>query len=285
MSKEAAVAEAKKTKAPAAQEGDKPAEAAASKPKKTLVIAGASMLIALALGLIAATMAVPAKHPEPRLEGPFIAKLSSSDIQVNLAGEGSKRYLVTTLQAEYHTYDEAYVSARIGGGGAKGGEHGGGGATEDPLYAAMLKDALLAVASTKTRDEVTNPVMVESFLEEVRKAIDPVLFPVCIGDAKAMQMSDSISGLRTGQSIMQASMRGLLYEHVLHVDGPRRTLRLDNGPVVQFDGHEHDMRITDSDDKDIYIDVSELKPGFSGDVHIGVAGKVRRIYRDSFLVQ
>ena len=283
MSKEAVVADAKKTKAPAPEAGDKPAEAAAPKPKKTMVVVGASALIVMALGLVAATMAVPARKPEPRLEGPFIAKLSSSDIQVNLAGEGSKRYLVTTLQAEYHTYDEAYVSARIGGGGAKG-EHGGG-ATEDPLYAAMLKDALLAVASTKTRDEVTNPVMVESFLEEVRKAIDPVLFPVCLGDAKSMQSSDSVSGLRTGQSIMQASMRGLLYEHTLRVDGPRRTLRLDTGPLVQFDGREHDLRVVDGDDKDIYVDVSELKPGFSGDVHVGVAGKVRRIYRDSFLVQ
>ena len=285
MSKEAVVADAKKTKAPAPQEGDKPAEAAAPRPKKTAIFVGASAVIVMALGLVAATMAVPAKKPEPRLEGPFIAKLSSSDIQVNLAGEGSKRYLVTTLQAEYHTYDEAYVSARIGGGGAKGGGEHGGGATEDPLYAAMLKDALLAVASTKTRDEVTNPVLVESFLEEVRKAIDPVLFPVCIGDAKSMQSSDSVSGLRTGQSIMQASLRGLLYEHALHVDLARRTLRLDTGPVVQFDGREHDLRVVDGDDKDIYVDVSELKPGFSGDIHIGVAGKVRRIYRDSFLVQ
>jgi hypothetical protein len=285
MSKEPVVAEAKKTKAPAPQEGDKPAEAAAPKPKKTMMLVGGSAFLATVLGVLAATMAVPVKKPEPRLEGPFIAKLSSSDIQVNLAGEGSKRYLVCALQAEYHTYDESYVSARIGGGGAKGGGEHSGGATEDPLYAAMLKDALIGVAATKTRDEVTNPVLVESFLEEVRKAIDPVLFPVCIGDAKSMQASDSLSGLRTGESNMQASLRGLLYEHALHVDGPRRTLRLDNGPVVQFEGREHDLRVVDGDDKDIYVDVSALKPGFLGDIHVGVAGKVRRIYRDSFLVQ
>jgi hypothetical protein len=220
-----------------------------------------------------------------RLEGPFVTKLSTSDIQVNLSGEGSKRYLVMQLQAEYYTYEEAYVTARIGGAGGSG-EHGGGGAAaEDPRYSAMLKDALLGVAATKSREQVTNPVAVESLLEEIRAAVDPVLFPVCVGNAHSSRDADTVSGLRTGESSMRSTLRGLLHEHVLHIDSPHQTIRLDSGPPVHFEKTNHDLRVPDADDKDVYLDISDLKSDFTGDVHVGVAGRVRKIYRDRFLVQ
>jgi len=80
-------------------------------------------------------------------------------------------------------------------------------------------------------------------------------------------------------------MRGLLHEHELHVDATRNTIRLDDGPTIQFVGKEHDLRVVNGRGEDVYVDVSQLAPDFRGEVHVGVAGKVRKIYRDSFLVQ
>jgi hypothetical protein len=234
----------------------------------------------LALAFVAASLAVPKPPPPaPRLEGPKVIKLSQSEVTVNLAGESSKRYLVMSLQAEYFTYDEHYVTARVSGAA------GGGTATEDPHYAAMLKHALLGVAATKNREEVTDPVLVEVFLEEVRKVIDPVVFPVVVGHAHTPEETDPDSGLRAGESMAEAKMRGLLYEHVLNIDAARKTLALDDGPTTSFLGNEHDLRVVNSRGEDVYLDVSGLAPDFHGQVHVGVAGRVRKIYRDSFLVQ
>ena len=35
----------------------------------------------------------------------------------------------------------------------------------------------------------------------------------------------------------------------------------------------------------VYVDTTAFKPEFDGDVAVGIAGKVRRIYREKFLVQ
>ena len=77
--------------------------------------------------------AVPKKAHEPELEGPFVAKLSKTDIQANLAGADGKRYVVMSLQAEYYAYDESYVQGRLGG-GAGGGGHGGASAEALQLF-------------------------------------------------------------------------------------------------------------------------------------------------------
>jgi hypothetical protein len=257
---------------------DRGAEAAPRSRKPVFLGGGVAALLALAF--LAATMATPRKPATPRLEGPFVIKLSASEIQVNLAGDNSKRYLVMSLQAEYFAYGEHYVQARVGG--AAGG-HGGGG--EDPHYAAMLKHALLSVSATKTREQVTDPVMVEAFFEEVREVVDPVLFPVLVGHGQTPEDPDLASGLRGGESMADARMRGLLQEHVLHVDAQRRTIRLDDGPVTEFRGGERDLRVVDARGDDVYVDVSGLEPAFRGEVRVGVAGKVRKIYRDSFLIQ
>jgi flagellar basal body-associated protein FliL len=159
-----------------------------AKKSKLPMILGGGALAMVALGYTLSLMAVPAKHtPKPHIEGPFVSPLSKTDVQVNLAGEGNKRYLLMALQAEYLAYDEQYVKGRLGlmDGGV-----------EDPVYTAQLKDALLEVASTKTREQVTNPVMLDGFLEEVRVALEPILFPVYIGDTHLPGAPDTQSGLR-----------------------------------------------------------------------------------------
>lgn len=263
----------------------KDAPEAASKKKKTPLIIGGGIVATIALGYIVSLMAVPKKDAhKPHLEGPFVAKLSKSDIQVNLAGESSKRYLVMTLNAEYSAYDEQYVEGRLGGGGDAGG-HGGGEVKEDPVYTAMLKDALLKLAATKSRDEVTNPGLIDGFLEEIKLVVDPILFPVHVGDSHAPSKPDSKSGLRVGESNMESTMRGFLHEHVLKVNGKKKTIALDDGAPVPFEGTELDLKVTDKSGQSVYLDTTSFHEDFSGEIPIGVPGKVRRIYRDSFLVQ
>ena len=248
---------------------------AAPKKSKAGLFAGAGLAVACALGAVVATMAVPEPPaPEPVLQGPFVSKLSNKDITVNLAGEGSRRYLVMSLNAEYFAYDQSYVDARLGGSGA-----------EDPLYTAMLKDALLKLAATRTRDQVTDLALMDAFLEDVRVAVDPILFPVCVGDSHGQSILDSASGLKVGESVMRSSLTGFLHQHSVAVDAVKKTLQLDKGAVVSFQGRERDLRLENHEGKTVFVDVTGLKPEFVGELPIGVPGQVRRIYREQFLVQ
>ena len=258
----------------------------APKSKKGLFIGVGAVAVVL-LGGVVSMMAMPKKKTERfLLEGPFISKLSKNEIQVNLAGEGSKRYLAMELNVEYFAYEESYVTARLGTGAAGGGEHGGDKAgSGDPLYLAMLQDSLLQITSCKTRDQVTNPIQIEAFLEEVRVAVDPLLFPVCVGDAHGQMQADSKSGLKAGESIDESTFRGYLHEHYIQLDAVQHTLRLDDGPTVTYQGTERDLSVDNGKKQFVKLDVSNVKPDFIGTVPIGIAGKVRRIYRDKFLVQ
>ncbi len=257
------------------------AEAAAPKKSKTMLFAVGGTVVVLAVAFIASLMAVPKKERLPELEGPYIAKLSKSDIQANLTGADGKRYVVMSLQAEYYAYDEAYVQGRLGGGGG-GGEHAG--AAEDPLYLVMLKDALLRLAATKTINQVTDPMLIDTFLDEIRTAVDPVLFPVYVGDSHSPHEADKKSGLRVGESVDFSTMRGLLHEHELDVDQDKKTICLDDGPPVKLE-KSRDLKLMNKQGECVYVDTTKLEPKFGGKVPIGVPGRVRRIFKDSFLVQ
>ncbi len=271
---------AKKADAKTADAANSASEAAGPKSKKMAWIVG--LVIACATGATLAVTALPKKaEPTPTLDGPFVAALAKASVQVNLAGENGKRYLVLGLNAEYFAYDERYTIARLGGGGDG---HGGVGAP-DPLYTAMLTDSLLRIAGGKTREQVEDPVQMEAFLMEIRAAVEPLLFPLCVGDSIAPQVADSHSGLRVGESVMDSTLRGLLHEHCLQLDVHKKTVRLDDGPETAFKGDERDLRITGANGEVVFLNVSSLEPEFAGKVPIGVAGRVRRIYREQVLVQ
>ncbi len=279
------MAEAKKEAAP---EAGKPVEGEAQKKSKAPLVFGGGALGLVALGFILSQMAVP-KHDlhAPELEGPFMAKLSKGDIQVNLAGASSKRYLVMQLQAEYYAYDESYVAGRLGiaSGGAGGGEHGGEAPKEDPIYTAQLKNALLKLGAMKTCEQVTDPVLIDGFLEDVRTVVDPILFPIYVGDSHSPQAGDKTSGLKVGESSTESDFRGMLHEHQIEVDNQRKKVRLDDGPWVEYEGRERDLVVPSKEGQKVYVNLTELKPDFHGTVPIGVPGRVRAIYRDQLLVQ
>ncbi|MBK7642583.1 MAG: hypothetical protein IPJ19_05960 [Planctomycetes bacterium] len=277
------MADAKKDAAP---EGAKPGEGEAPKKNKKPLMLGGGAVALVAVGYMLSLMAVPKPVKHAELEGPFVVGLSKSDIQVNLAGEGNKRYLVMRLQAEYFAYDEAYVAGRLGVAvGHGGGEHGGEAPVEDPIYTAQLKNSLLKLGSTKTRDQVTDPVAIDIFLNDVREVVDPILFPIYTGDSHSPHEGDKASGVKVGDSASESDFRGLLHEHDLEIDNARKKIRLDDGPWVEYEGRERDLVINDKSGKKVYVNLTELKPEFSGKVPIGVPGRVRAIYRESLLVQ
>jgi hypothetical protein len=277
------MADPKKDDATKDETQSEPSAAKSGAKSRMPMALGGGSVAAIALGWILSTMAVPKQHDahRPHLEGPFVARLSKTDIQVNLSGEGSKRYLVMMLNAEYMAYDQGYVNGRLGIAGAGGHDA----PVEDPLYTIQLKNALLTLAGTRTREQVTDPVQIEGFLEEARRVVEPVLFPVYVGDSRSPHHADSASGLRLGESMSESTMRGLLHEHAIEVDPIKKKLRFDGGVAVEYEGRENDLKLVNEDGDEVYVDVTELKPDFSGKIPVGVPGRLRKIYRESFLVQ
>jgi flagellar basal body-associated protein FliL len=253
------------------------ADAAASKTSagKKGVMLGGGVAGVIALAWALALVAVPAggahhdvaKH---RIAGPFVVEVSpSAGFQVNLAGDGGKHYLSLKLNVEVDAFEEGYAGARA----------------SQPLYQAKLTDAVLRTASQKTKGELDNAVGREVFRDELRLALDPVLFPVHVGDERAPENAHEASGLRAGRSIAKSSLRGLFYEHALHVDAARKAIRLDDGQELVFHGDETDLFVSDARGKGVYVDVSALREGFAGAVPTGTFGRVRNVYFNSFLTQ
>jgi hypothetical protein len=84
---------------------------------------------------------------------------------------------------------------------------------------------------------------------------------------------------------MDSTFRGFLHEHALRIDAAHKSVRLDDGPESAYRGEESDLKVTASDGSTVYLNMMHVDPNFSGDVPIGVAGRVRRIYRQQVLVQ
>jgi flagellar basal body-associated protein FliL len=241
-------------------------EAGEPKSKKKLFVTG-GVIGGLAVAFVAAMMGVPGSDEEKQLEGPFVAPLTPEKVQVNLTK--SKSFLILDMNITYDAYEEAYFTAR----------------SAEPLTTAEIKSALVALASSKTREDVSDPVNKPVFMEEIRAAVDPLIFPIHVGDAQTPTDSDSASGVRPGFSAHLGTFRGEYQQHVLHVDAPNLTVRVDEGPVMKFAGHETDLEVFTSDDLVLYLDVSSLNEGFVGNVPIGVMGRVRRVLWNEILIQ
>ncbi|NOT32104.1 MAG: flagellar basal body-associated FliL family protein, partial [Planctomycetes bacterium] len=251
------------------------AAAASAKPaKKKGVFLGGGIVGLIGLAWALSLVAVPSggAHHEPshRIAGPFMADISpTAGFQVNLAGDGGKHYLSLKLNVEVDAFEEAYVTARA----------------RQPLYQAKLTDAVLHTSSQKTKGELDNTVGREVFRDELRVALDPVLFPVHVGDEHAPEGGHAESGLRPGRSSARSTMRGLFFEHELHLDVARKLVRLDDGEEVSFQGDETDLFVSDARGKGVYVDVSGLHDDFLGRVPLGTFGRVRNVYFNTLLTQ
>ncbi len=241
-------------------------DGASAKGKKKLIAMG-GIGSGLALAFVAAMMGVPGEEQERIFKGPFVSPLTTEKVQVNLAD--SKSFLILDLNITYDTYQEAYFTQRL----------------EDPLTSAEIKDALVALASAKTRQDVSDPIGKPVFMEEIRSAVDSLIFPVHVGDAKKPTDGDSASGVAPSRSSHLGTFRGEYELHVLNVNVPSLTVQVDAGPVMEFEGHETDLEVLTADDLVLYLDVSALTDDFVGSMPIGVMGRVRRVLWSEILIQ
>jgi len=239
-----------------------PDPAAAAKKLKLLIAGGAVAVLALAF--VAASMAVPKEVVKPQLLGPYVAPLTPSKLQVNLSdGRG---YLVLSLNVKYEAYAPDYVPTR----------------TADPVCNAELKDQLVAISSAKSRQDINDKVLKPVYLEEVRQAVEPLLFPVHFGMAAGPSDADVPSGVAPGETT--PTFRGLFEDHKLTIDNIEKKIALDDGEPVAFTGEERDLAVSSSAGI-VYVNVTGLVPEFKGDVQVGVKGRVKRILLAELLTQ
>lgn len=244
------------------------AEKAPKRSKKGLFLGG-GVLALVAAGWALSLVGMPAKREKMLFAGPYVVALSQEDLQVNLSGEGGKRFLVMTLQAEFDAYDDKYAVGRVA----------------DGLYQARLKDALIRVARQKTKADLDDSVGEELFKEEVREAVDPILFPIHVGNPLSPTEPHVKSGLHQGRSIERATLRSGFFAHELELDVDAGTIRLDEGPETRFEGTENDLLLSNEHGDTLYVDVTKLVPGFSGTLNAGTMGRIRNVYFGKLLVQ
>jgi len=222
------------------------------------------------LGSLTAFLALPSKgSATPRFKGPFHTSLSEEKLSANLKDNQGMRYIQMMVDCMYYAYDQTYLAAR----------------QKDPIYPAMFNRAWNRVSSDKSYEDVHHGANREAFIEELREAVDPILFPVHIGKTKLPFDVDAVSGLQPGLSAEKATFRGRFHEHVVKVDGPARTLQLDEGPAVAFLGHEEDVMLETADGKTLYVNVSGYAPDFRGEIHVGVHGRTRQLIESDFILQ
>lgn len=244
-------------------------EEAPSGGKKKGLILGGGILALVATAYALSVAAVPKEEGRLPFEGPYVIDLSPDTVQVNLTGEAGKRFLVMKLKAEYEAYDEAYATARV----------------VDTLYQAKLQDALIRIARQKSKDDLDDAAGEEIFMGEVREGVDPLLFPIHVGNETSHTAGHEDSGIAPGNAIHRSTLRGGFFDHVITVDAPARTMSLDGGPATEFVGDEDNLTLINEYGQTLYVDVTGLSPEFKGEVHAGTFGRVRSVLLDNFLIQ
>jgi flagellar basal body-associated protein FliL len=252
-----------------ASQGAPPSDA--RRPKKSIVLGGGTLAV-IALGWAASLLAVPhkPKEDEHSTRSSFLLDISPpGGFQVNLSGMAGKHYLAMDATIEVDAFEEARASERAA----------------DELCRAKLSDAVLATASRKTKDDLDDPMGKEAFREELRLVLEQVLFPVQVGATDGKGSPHAESGLAPGLSIDRSTLRGSFFGHAVDLDAAKKTIRLDGGPLVRFEGGETDLAVCNQDGDCIFVDVSHLDPAFQGEVQVGVLGWIRRVFFTSFLMQ
>jgi len=255
-----------------AEENTEPAEgqeAAPSTGKKKGLLLGGGTIGLIAAAYIVSMVALPQEVKTPPFDGPFVTTLSPGDIQVNLKGDGGRRYLVMALQAKYVGYDELYLQQRVA----------------DPVYQADMIDALIGISRQKTMDDVEDALGQENLKEEFREAVDPLLFPIHVGNPLSFYKPHEESGIAPGRSIDNADMRGGFHAHLIHVDGVKDAISLDDGPVVSFDGSESNLMLENASGLTVYVDLTGMTEDWSGELNVGTFGTVKEIKFSKFITQ
>lgn len=236
--------------------------------KKGILMAGGGFVALLAVAFVLAMSAVPKKHEEILFDGPFVVPLTEEDIQVNVGTEKAK-YFVFAYKAVHDAYSETYLAER----------------TADPVTVAYLKDRLIGIAEHIDLSRTSDPDYDRMLREEIRDLVSPLLFPVHVGNGAEPHKPDPESGLAPGLNIERSTFRGPFHSHWLHVDTQKRTLQLDDGPVVTYEARDSEVHVTGSDGETVFIDVTHAEEDFAGSIPIGVQGRIRDITKEQKLFQ
>lgn len=218
------------------------------------------VVLLVSTGGALALMAIPAKRVEHKFGGPFFAQLLEEIVVSTPDGNGT-RYLKFRADAEYAAYEGTYLEARVA----------------DPFYTSYLKSKAELIASSRSLIQSAIGAEREAFAVTLRSELEPIVFPVHIGETLKPLDADKLSGLRPGVSHHTATFRGRFHDWTLHVDSHARILRLGEGTEVTFQGDEDDIQVRSQIGDTIYVDVTHIDPGFVGEVKIGVHGKLRNV--------
>lgn len=243
-------------------------EEAPKKSKKPLFLGGGIVGL-VAAAYIVSMVALPGESTPPPFDGPFIVQLTDGDVQVNLKGNNGSRYLVMSLRAEYFGYDETYVTTRVA----------------DAVYQANMVDALIGLGRQRTMADVEDAVGEETLKEEIREAVDPLLFPIHVGNAAEYLKPHAESGVGPGRSIERSTMRGGFQEHVISVNAIKGEIKLDEGELQTFDGTEDDFMLVNQNGLTVFVDLTGVPEDFVGELNVGTFGRVRKILNTKFLTQ
>lgn len=251
-------------------EAETEAEEAPKKSKKGLFIGGGiTSLIAAAYMLF--LVAVPKAPKDVPFEGPFVIALcqATPNVQANLRGDGGKRFVSMIVKAEFHAYSESYATDRTG----------------EMLYQAKERDAILQLSRGKTKEDLFEQVGVDVYKRELRDTLDPLLFPIHVGNEGDPGMPHSDSGLAPGDSINASSMRGGFFDHSFTLDAPKGTIQLDSGQPVRFTGSETDLQVENEFGQYVFVNMTGVKPDFIGEIMVGSFGYIDEILFDQFIIQ
>ncbi len=251
------------------QEDGKQEEGSSKSSSKNPIKLLGAVVALIAVGGTLAMMALPGKEERSRFAGPYFYELSAEPLTVTAIDSHGTRYVKFKPSTEYVAYTKTYVGNR----------------ENDPFFRSYLDAKMHEVSSTKTIDEMLRGAAQLAFAEEIRHAIDSIVFPAHLGDTTHPLDVEEKTGLRPGISHMDATFRGRIHDHVLKFDGPAQTLQIDVGPVATFRGDEEDLKLEAQDGTYVYIDVTGFEEDFIGEVPIGCHGKLRKIILNGRIAQ
>lgn len=246
------------------------AEEEPKKGKGSIKLLGAVVGL-LTAGSALAMMAMPKKEVAKVLDGPAMHRFfGEEDLVGNPLDDNFSRYIKFKPSCSFFAYDLLYPSTRV----------------LDEHYLTALKEAMVFTISQYRIDEVMSGASREAFAAELEEVAEPVLFPVHLGETQTPYDPDPVSGLRLGDSQdLHGTFRGAFYEHELHVNARTKTLQLDEEPEIEFVGNEHDLLVESENGSVFYVNVTELKEDFEGKVHVGVMGRIRRMFTGDIIAQ
>lgn len=245
-----------------AEENAAQEEGQEEKPKKNKgplkLLLAVVLLVAVGGGL--AMMAVPKKESTPKFQGPYFMTLLE-DFNVSTPDNNMSRYAKFKVSTEYAAYEEAYLTARVG----------------DPEFMTNLTSVAQREASARSLTETVIGPKRDEFAMVLRTTLDPVVFPVHIGDTATPLSQDSASGIVPGVSHRHATFRGRFHDHTLKINSKTGIIQIDDGPEMTFRGDEDDLEVKDARGDTIYVDMTRIAEDFEGEVQVGVHGKLRTI--------